>query len=201
MISIANGLRISATNLDALKSGKIVGAFSKTFLALDKYFALYPDLQVQESETINVEFWAECKNCESINNTFPLSNLSKLTALSVEELECIFQQRANIFLLSLRVYQLSNPIQVQSQATGNFVPLSEAVTIVEQIPILNDEQFQEAQKQFQSIDLSVISNEISTTPIMADEFLEINPSFLDGFIKNTQNTMVDEDLVAENLSE
>ena len=201
MISIANGLRISATNLDALKSGKIVGAFSKTFLALDKCFALYPDLQVQESETINVEFWAECKNCESINNTFPLSNLSKLTALSVEELECIFQQRANIFLLSLRVYQLPNPIQVQSQATGNFVPLSEAVTIVEQIPILNDEQFQEAQKQFQSIDLSVISNEISTTPIMADEFLEINPSFLDGFIKNTQNTMVDEDLVAENLSE
>jgi hypothetical protein len=44
-ISIANGLRISATNLDALRSGTIVGAFSKTFLATDKSFALYPDLQ------------------------------------------------------------------------------------------------------------------------------------------------------------
>ncbi len=201
MISIANGLRISATNLDALKSGKIVGAFSKTFLALDKCFALYPDLQVQESETINVEFWAECKNCESIDSTFPLSNLSQLTALPIEELESIFQQRANIFLLSLRVYQLSNPIQVQPQVTGNFVPLSEAVTIINRLPILNDEQFQEAQKPFQSIDLSVISNEISTISIMADEFLEINPSFLDGFIENTQNNMVDENLVVEDLSE
>ncbi|WP_103666524.1 DUF1802 family protein [Pseudanabaena sp. BC1403] len=200
MISIANGLRISATNLDALKSGKIVGAFSKTFLALDKCFALYPDIQVPDSETINVEFWAECKNCESINNTFPLSNLSKFTALSLEELERIFQQRANIFLLSLRVYQLPNPIQVQPQATGNFVPLSEAVTIINWIPILNDEQFQEAQKQFQSIDLSVIPNEISTASIMAEEFLEINPSFLDGFIEADPNTTVTVDLVDENSS-
>jgi Domain of unknown function (DUF1802) len=201
MISIANGLRISVTNLEALKSGKIVGAFSKTFLALDKCFALYPDIQVQDSETINVEFWAECKNCESIDSTFPLSNLSQLTALSIEELESIFQQRANIFLLSLRVYQLPNSIQVQPQATGNFVPLSEAVTIVERIPILNDEQFQEAQKPFQSIDLSVIPNEISTASIMADEFLEINPSFLDGFIGVEPNTTSDGDLVDENSSE
>ncbi|WP_190303467.1 DUF1802 family protein [Pseudanabaena sp. UWO311] len=183
-----------------MKSGKIVGAFSKTFLALDKCFALYPDLQVQDSETINVEFWAECKNCESINNTFPLSNLSKFTALSTEELESIFQQRANIFLLSLRVYQLPNPIQVQPQATGNFVPLSEAVTIIERMPILNDEQFQEAQKQFQSIDLSVIPNEISTTSIIADEFLDIHPSLLDGFIDVEPNTTVTVDLVDENSS-
>jgi hypothetical protein len=201
MISIANGLRISATNLDALKSGKIVGAFSRTFLALDKCFALYPDLQVPDSETINVEFWAECKNCESINNTFPLSNLSKFTALSTEELESIFQQRANIFLLSLRVYQLPNPIQVQPQATGNFVPLSEAVTIIDRLPILNDEQFQEALKQFQSIDLSVIPNEISTTSIVADEFLDIHPSLLDGFIDVEPNTTSDGDLVVGDLSE
>ena len=47
MISIANGLRISPTNLDALRSGAIVGAFSKTFLVPDKVFALYPDLQIE----------------------------------------------------------------------------------------------------------------------------------------------------------
>jgi hypothetical protein len=201
MISIANGLRISATNLDALKSGKIVGAFSQTFLALDKCFALYPDIQVPDSETINVEFWAECKNCESINNTFPLSNLSQFTALSIEELESIFQQRANIFLLSLRVYQLPNPIQVQPQATGNFVPLSEAVTIINPIPILNDEQFQEAQKQFQSIDLSVIPNEISTASIVADEFLDIHPSLLDGFIDEVEPTTTSDGDLSEQPNE
>jgi len=75
MISIANGLRISATNLDALKSGEVVGSFSKTFLAPDKSFALYPDLQVDDSDLVTVDFWAECKSCENIDNTFGMTKL------------------------------------------------------------------------------------------------------------------------------
>jgi hypothetical protein len=145
MISIANGLRISATNLDALRSGAIVGAFSKTFLAINRSFALYPDLQVENSDLVTVDLWAECKSCESIDNTFDLLKLSQLTALPIEELESIFQQRASIFLVVLRVYKLPNPIQVQQQSTGNFVPLPESITIFEKIPILDDEQFQQVQ--------------------------------------------------------
>jgi hypothetical protein len=145
MISIANGLRISATNLDALRSGAIVGAFSKTFLAIDRSFALYPDLQVENSDLVTVDLWAECKSCESIDNTFDLLKLSELTALPIEELESIFQQRASIFLLVLRVYKLPNPIQVQQQSIGNFVPLPESITIFEKIPttdiILDDDDF------------------------------------------------------------
>lgn len=156
MISIANGLRISATNLDALRSGAIVGAFSKTFLAIDRAFALYPDLQLENSDLVTVDLWAECKSCENTDSTFGISKLSQLTALPIEELESIFQQRASIFLLVLRVYKLPNPIQVQQQSTGNFVPLPETITIFEKIPILNDEQFQQIQDQSKPLDLKII---------------------------------------------
>ena len=190
MVYISNGLRILATNLDALKSGKIVGAFSKTFLVLDKCFALYPDLRNQESETVNIKFWAECKSCESIDNTFPLSNLSRLTSLSIEDLETIFQQRANIFLISLRVYHLPNSIEVKTQSTGNFIPLPNAITIIDRLPILNDEQFREVHKQFQGLDLAIIPNKILITSVITNELLEINSNFLDESNTALQNTII-----------
>ena len=106
-------------NFDALRSGAIVGAFSKTFLAIDRAFALYPDLQIENSDLVTVDLWAECKSCENIDITFGIEKLSQLTELPIEELKSIFQQRASIFLLVLRVYKLPNPIQVQQQSTGN----------------------------------------------------------------------------------
>lgn len=178
MISIVNGLRISPTNLDALRSGAIVGAFSKTFLAIDRSFALYPDLQVENADLVTVDLWAECKSCESIDNTFDLLKLSQLTALPIEELESIFQQRASIFLVVLRVYKLSNPIQVQQQSTGNFVPLPESITVFEKIPILDDEQFQQIQDQSKDLELSIISSQFPDIALDDEDFLRINPNIL-----------------------
>lgn len=178
MISLVNGLRISATNLDALRSGAIVGAFSKTFLAIDRSFALYPDLQVENSDLVTVDLWAECKSCENIDITFGISELSQLTALSIEELESIFQQRASIFLLVLRVYKLPNPIQVQKQSTGNFVPLPETIIISEKIPILDDKQFQQIQDQSKDLELSIVSNQFLDTALDDEDFLRINPNLL-----------------------
>jgi hypothetical protein len=175
MISIANGLRISATNLDALRSGAIVGAFSKTFLVPDKVFALYPDLQIENSDLVTVDLWAECKSCENIDITFGIPELSELTALPSEELESIFQQRASIFLLVLRVYKLPNPIQVQNQSTGNFVPLPETVTIFEKIPILDDEQFQQVQDRSKPLDLT-IDPEPPSDSFGEDDIIIINPN-------------------------
>ena len=178
MISIANGLRISATNLDALRSGAIVGAFSKTFLVPDRAFALYPDLQIENSDLVTVDLWAECKSCENIDSTFDISKLSELTALPIEELESIFQQRASIFLLVLRVYKLPNPIQVQQQSIGNFVPLPESITIFEKIPILDDEQFQQIQDQSKDLELLIIPNQSTDIILDDDDFLKINPNIL-----------------------
>ena len=175
MISIVNGLRTSPTNLDALKSGEVVGAFSKTYLALDKSFALYPDLQVDGLDLVTVDLWAECKSCENIDITFGIEKLSQLTALSIEELESIFQKRASIFLLVLRVYKLPNPIQIQQQSTGNFVPLPETVTIFEKIPILDDEQFQQVQDQFKDLELIIVPEPLSDSYGEDDSFIIINP--------------------------
>jgi len=197
MISIANGLRISATNLDALRSGAIVGAFSKTFLAIDRSFALYPDLQVENSDLVTVDLWAECKSCESIDNTFDLLKLSQLTALSIEELESIFQQRASIFLLVLRVYKLSNPIQVQQQSTGNFVPLPESITIFEKIPILDDEQFQQIQDQSKDLELSIISSQFPDIALDDEDFLKINSNILSA---ETQEVIDEENQINDSLS-
>jgi len=197
MISIANGLRISATNLDALRSGAIVGAFSKTFLAIDRSFALYPDLQVENSDLVTVDLWAECKSCESIDNTFDLLKLSQLTALPIEELESIFQQRASIFLLVLRVYKLPNPIQVQQQSTGNFVPLPESITIFEKIPILDDEQFQQIQDQSKDLELSIISSQFPDIALDDEDFLKINSNILSA---ETQEVIDEENQINDSLS-
>ena len=197
MISIANGLRISATNLDALRSGAIVGAFSKTFLAIDRSFALYPDLQVENSDLVTVDLWAECKSCESIDNTFDLLKLSQLTALPIEELESIFQQRASIFLVVLRVYKLSNPIQVQQQSTGNFVPLPESITIFEKIPILDDEQFQQIQDQSKDLELSIISSQFPDIALDDEDFLRINSNILSA---ETQEVIDEENQINDSLS-
>ena len=178
MISIANGLRISTTNLDALRSGAIVGAFSKTFLVPDRAFALYPDLQIENLDLVTVDLWAECKSCENIDSTFGISKLSELTALPIEELESIFQQRASIFLLVLRVYKLPNPIQVQNQSTGNFVPLPETVTIFENIPILDDEQFQQVQKESEELELIIVSDQSPDIFLDDEDSLEIDPKIL-----------------------
>ncbi|MFN7356139.1 MAG: DUF1802 family protein, partial [Pseudanabaena sp.] len=197
MISIANGLRISATNLDALRSGAIVGAFSKTFLAIDRAFALYPDLQLENSDSVTVDLWAECKSCESIDNTFDLLKLSQLTALPIEELESIFQQRASIFLVVLRVYKLSNPIQVQQQSTGNFVPLPESITIFEKIPILDDEQFQQIQDQSKDLELSIISSQFPDIALDDEDFLRINSNILSA---ETQEVIDEENQINDSLS-
>lgn len=95
MISIIKALRTSVANLEALKSGTVTGAFSKTYLTSDQAFALYPDLQTENSDLVTVDFWAECKSCENIDITFGIEKLSQLTAFSTEELESIFQQRAS----------------------------------------------------------------------------------------------------------
>ena len=189
MISIVNGLRISPTNLDALRSGAIVGSFSKTYLAPDKSFALYPDLQTENLDLVTVDLWAECKSCENIDNTFDLLELSQLTALSIEELKSIFQQRASIFLLVLRVYKLPNPIQVQQQSTGNFVPLPETITISEKIPILDDEQFQEVQDRSKPLDL-IISNQSSDSFINDNDFT-IKPNLINDPNLKPQDNLVD----------
>ena len=191
MISIVNGLRTSPTNLNALKSGDVVGSFSKTFLAPDKSFALYPDLQVEDSDLVTVDLWAECKSCESIDNTFDLSKLSQLTALSIEELESIFQKRASIFLLVLRVYKLPNPIQVEQQSTGNFVPLPEIVTIFDKLPILDDEQFQQIQEQSKDLELLIVPDQYSDSFTTDDNFLEINHNLLNDSSSKPHDSLVD----------
>ena len=189
MISITNSLRISTTNLAALKSGEVVGSFSKTFLSLDKSFALYPDLQTENSDLVTVDLWAECKSCENIDITFGIEKLSQLTGFSTEELKSIFQQRASIFLLVLRVYKLPNPIEVQPQSTGNFVPLPETVTISEKIPILNDEQFQEVQDLSKELEL-IFPSQSSDSFINDNDFI-IKPNLINTPNLKTKNDLVD----------
>ncbi|MFN7355464.1 MAG: DUF1802 family protein [Pseudanabaena sp.] len=135
-------------------------------------------MQLENSDSVTVDLWAECKSCENIDITFGIEKLSQLTALPSEELESIFQQRERIFLLVLRVYKLPNPIQVQQKSIGNFVPLPETITIFEKISILDDEQFQQIQDQSKDLELLIIPNQSPDIVLDDDVFLEINPNIM-----------------------
>lgn len=97
-------------------------------------------------ETVQVKAIARCEYCEILDNTASLDVLSKLTIWAPEALQEILQQRQNIFLAYLRVYQLPQPLDVpvnlsQKEKLGKFIGLPSSLTLPEANPVLSDNTF------------------------------------------------------------
>lgn len=182
MISINNALRLPQQNLDLLVNGKSINCLSKTFVATNRCFALYPDIQSQELDIIDIAYWAECTDCKSIGEDFSIPRLSNLIGISIEEITEIFQKRSNIFLTSLRTYKLPNPLQVVYQSTGNFIPLSEIVNINELLSIISDHDFNKLINETKELELTIVSDfslESENTIFDQNEvFLQLKEEFL-----------------------
>ncbi|RUS97393.1 hypothetical protein DSM106972_084960 [Dulcicalothrix desertica PCC 7102] len=97
-------------------------------------------------ETVQVKVWARCEFCEILDHTANLDILSRLTIWAKEALQAIIQQRQQIFLAYLRVYQLPQPQDVsanlgQKEKLGKFIGLPNSLTASEVNPVLNDNTF------------------------------------------------------------
>ncbi|BDA72163.1 unknown protein [Calothrix sp. PCC 7716] len=97
-------------------------------------------------ETVQVKAWARCEFCEILDHTANLDILSRLTIWAKEALQAIIQQRQQIFLAYLRVYQLPQPQDVsanlgQKEKLGKFIGLPNSLTASEVNPVLSDNTF------------------------------------------------------------
>ncbi|MEH2127819.1 DUF1802 family protein [Nostoc sp.] len=171
---INTAICLPAPDIEALIQGRAIVAMCKNYIVPERQFALYPTnasiniLPVEQyyhssflataktaltqvsAETISVKAWVRCEKCEPLHNTESLSALSPLTIWTTEALQEILTQRHNIFLLYLRVYQLSKLITLSIKVNSQFVYLGEPLTISEVRPVLNDRTFAQRKHQLEN---------------------------------------------------
>jgi len=164
-VFVDTALQLPPPDVEALIEGRVIAAMPRIFIEPGRSFALYPanisiNLLPHEqyyrssflpiaktsfsqltSETILIKAWAKCEWCQILNDPESLEALSRLTVWTTEALQQILQQRRYIFLAHLRVYVLSQPLEMPVHPSGNFVSLPKSLTVTDSTPVLSESIF------------------------------------------------------------
>lgn len=178
-VSIETALPLPAPDIEALIQGRMLAAIPRRWLDQGKQFALYPtDLSINylqhescykenflpiakrfisnlNAEKVTIKAWARCELCQMVDNPESLKAVSQLTVWKTEALEQILSQRPYIFLAHLRVYLLSQPIEIPVHPNardkrGKFIPLPHRLMVSESSPILSDRTFTHRRHQLEN---------------------------------------------------
>ena len=142
-ISIFNALRLSQENIASLISGATTAAITPTSLDPNRTFALFSE---DDDGKIKIQCWAICVFCQILDKDTPLEIIALHTNASLEYLQTLLNKSERIILAYLRVYRLPTAIEIFSQAIGNFIQLSNSISVNNGLPLLSDRDF-EIQKQ------------------------------------------------------
>ena len=170
-VFLANALCLPSADLQALVQGKMVTVMPWNFLSPGQSFALYSE---GENNTY-ARFWARCELCKSIDNPKLLNALSNLTIWRKQLLESKLLQRGFLFLAYLRAYEIPQPIQVLTQAEGEFLPLDEPTMVLASSPILSEIVFRNYVRKLDEIRPSV-HPELEEFQNIVSQFISINPA-------------------------
>ncbi|WP_016950189.1 DUF1802 family protein [Anabaena sp. PCC 7108] len=178
-VSIYNALCLPVHDVEALIQGQIIAAIPRKLLNTGQTFALYPvDISTIEIEKyyrtsflpnvqtaikqvntdkVLIKAWAKCELCEILDKTTPLDILSQLTIWNLETLEAMIQKHQNIFLAYLRVYHLSQPLEIPAipniqDKLGKFAPLPNNISASEDKPVLSDQVFIRRKRQLENLE-------------------------------------------------
>ncbi|WP_413160692.1 DUF1802 family protein [Capilliphycus salinus ALCB114379] len=170
-VSIDTALRVPAPDVEALNQGRTILIIAGIFINPDRQFALYPadtssnplpneqyyrpnflptvhqSLAELGSEKVRIKSWAKCELCQIVNEAERFDLLSQLTVWTEEALHASLAKRGHFFLTYLRVYQLSQPLEVAVNSSPRFLPLSPTLTLSENNPILTNEAFEQRYRQ------------------------------------------------------
>ncbi|MEA5498843.1 DUF1802 family protein [Limnoraphis robusta Tam1] len=171
MVSLSTALRLPAPDLEALNQGRTILIIAGIFINPGRQFALYPadtssntlpneqyyrpnflptvhqSLAELGSETVTIKSWAKCELCQIVNEAERLDLLSQLTVWTEEALHQTLAKRGHFFLTYLRVYQLSEPSEIAVNSSPRFLPISPALTVSENNPILSNDTFDQRYRQ------------------------------------------------------
>ncbi len=176
-VLLDNALRLSAPDVEALIQGQVIAAMPRKFINAGSKFALYPAdtsinllpdeqyyrssflpiaqtaLDQLASETVLIKAWARCELCQMLNDPQSLEALSRLTIWTTEALQQTLLQRPRIFLAHLRVYLLSQPIEMPvHNQDRQFVPLPRSLSVTESLPVLSDRIFAQRRRQLEKLE-------------------------------------------------
>ena len=170
-VFLANALCLPFLDLQALVQGKMITAMPWNFLSPGQSFALYSE---GENNT-HARFWARCELCKSIDNPQLLNALSNLTIWKKQLLESKLLQREFFFLAYLRVYEIPQPIQVVTEAKGEFLPLVEPTMVSVSSPVLSESDFRKYTGKLDELRPS-IHPELEEFQSIVSQFISINPA-------------------------
>jgi hypothetical protein len=163
---------LPAPEVEALLQGRTIVAIVSQFIE-QREFAIYPydasnnilpisqyyrsnflpaaqiALAKIPNEITTIAAWARCELCQIIDRSEPLKALSLLTIWQTEALQEIVKQREYIFLAYLRVYKLTQALDLSFMADREdlFVPFLPALNTTEDAPVLSDRLFTKRFKQ------------------------------------------------------
>jgi hypothetical protein len=151
-LTIPNALRLGKQSVDALLQGKTIAAIPRTFTSVGKTFALYPDQPDANVETISIEAWARCEQCDIVDDSKPLEIISNHIAIPTENLQRMIEERESFFLVYLRVYRFPKPITILASSKGQYIALPDRTQASESSPVLSDRDFARLKQQLENLE-------------------------------------------------
>lgn len=156
--------------VEALVQGREIMALPALFLRPGQIFTLYPTpspspslpegevyyrpgFVSNPSETVSIQGFAECQQCQIVEDSQELEKLSQLTMWTKAGLEQQLLTRSRLFCAYLRVYRLPEPISLSSipeaiTNIGKFIGLDASVDLNNRThPVLNDTAFTQRQSR------------------------------------------------------
>ncbi|MDZ8086639.1 MAG: DUF1802 family protein [Nostoc sp. DedQUE12b] len=179
LILLNTALSLPSPDVEALLQGRIIIALPQTFIQPGRSFALYPSatsinvlpdekyyksnfLTITQkvippisSETVWIQSWGKCELCQIVNHSESLKALSQLNIWTTKGLQEILLQRKHIFLAYLRVYLLSEPIEISVNPQSQFIGLPDPLKVSVDLPVLNDRTFAQRKHQLEKLEPSM----------------------------------------------
>ena len=154
--SIANALHLSPVNLDLLAQGRTIAIFPWVFLMPGQTFAL--TATEQPSAVIDINYWARCESCKSIEAAADLQLLQQIAPWSKVIIDRHFEARKFIFIALLRVYRLTVKIETLQNRGGDFSLLKQPMVVTTDRPVLSDRIFTNHKQRLDSLTPSKYPN-------------------------------------------
>ncbi|MBD2613331.1 MAG: DUF1802 family protein [Nostoc sp. GBBB01] len=174
-VVLETALSLPACDIEALIQGRMIAVIPRTFINPGRQFALYPtnlsiNLQPHQRyyrssfltitqttlakipcDNVVIKAWARCEGCKMYSPEL-FDTLSQLTVWTKEALQLSLGQRPHIFLAYLRVYLLSDYLDILSQSQNSqFLPLRPSLNVSEDKPILTDRTFTQRKHQLENL--------------------------------------------------
>ncbi|NES19642.1 MAG: DUF1802 family protein, partial [Symploca sp. SIO3E6] len=174
-ITINIAFPLPAPDIEALIEGRMIVAMSRKFVHPGKQFALYPcetsikplsteqyycpnflptvqkTLAKLDTQTVLLQAWAKCELCQGLDPAESFKTLSQLTVWTEAAFQANCSQQGHIFLIYLRVYQLTEPVAaIPVQSPAGFIRLPQVIRTNEAIPVLSNHIFVEQRQQLEN---------------------------------------------------